>query len=84
MLDLIDEQLGRLLFIAEAIYDDFYVPWGHRLDGAAAYRSAQRGWLELGFRRDFFTAELEARGFTVTWELLPHLDAFGTIMLARL
>ena len=40
---------GRMVFIAEAIYDDFYAPWGVRLDGSAAFMAAQQGWLELGF-----------------------------------
>lgn len=73
---------GRILFVAEAIYDDFYVPWGVRLDGAATFMTAQNGWLELGFRRDFFTSELERRGFAVTWETLPWLGAYGTMMCA--
>jgi SAM-dependent methyltransferase len=75
---------GRLLFVAEAVYDDFYTPWGVRLDGAATFMTAQNGWLELGFRRDFFTAELECRGFSVAWETLPWLGAYGTLMTAIL
>jgi len=73
---------GRLLFLADAIYDDFYVPWGVRLDGAAAFMAAQQGWLELGFRRDFFEAELAARGFTSTWDVLGWLGPYGTVLVA--
>jgi SAM-dependent methyltransferase len=73
---------GRLLFVADAIYDDFYAPWGVRLDGSAAFMAAQQGWLELGFRRDFFEAELVARGLTPTWEVLPWLAAYGTVLVA--
>ncbi len=73
---------GRMLFVADALYDDFYAPWGGRLDGAAAFVTAQYGWLELGFRRDFFTAELEARGFDVSWKTWPWLGAYGTVLAA--
>ncbi len=73
---------GRIVFLAEAIYDGFYAPWGVRLDGSAAFMAAQQGWLELGFRRDFFTAELTSRGFDVSWEVVPSLGAYGTVMLA--
>lgn len=74
---------GRLMFLADAIYDDFYVPWGVRLDGPAAFMAAQQGWLELGFRRDFFEAELAGRGFVSTWEILPWLGAYGTVLVAE-
>jgi len=74
---------GRIVFIAEAIYDDFYAPWGVRLDGSAAFMAAQQGWLELGFRRDFFERELAQRGFDVSWEVLPWLGAYGTVMVAQ-
>jgi SAM-dependent methyltransferase len=73
---------GRMLFVAEAVYDDFYAPWGVRLDGSAAFMAAQQGWLELGFRRDFFTEQLESRGFEVGWEVLPWLGAYGTVLTA--
>ena len=73
---------GRMLFVADALYDDFYAPWGVRLDGAAAFVTAQYGWLELGFRRDFFTAELERRGCDVTWKTWPWLGAYGTVLTA--
>lgn len=73
---------GRILFVADAFYDDFHAPWGVRLDGAAAFVTAQYGWLELGFRRDFFTAELEQRGFDVTWQTWPWLGAYGTVLTA--
>jgi len=34
---------GTLLFVAEAFYDGFYAPWGVRLDGSAAFMTAQEG-----------------------------------------
>lgn len=74
---------GRMLFVADAIYDDFHAPWGVRLDGAAAFVTAQHGWLELGFQRPFLTAELDARGFDVTWKTWPWLGAYGTVLTAQ-
>ena len=40
---------GRLIFVADAIYDGFHAPWGLRLDGSAVYVARRYGWLELGF-----------------------------------
>jgi SAM-dependent methyltransferase len=73
---------GRLLFVADAIYDDFYAPWGVRLDGSAALMAHGQGWLELGFRRDFLEQELVARGFSTSWEVLAWLGPYGTVLTA--
>ena len=75
---------GVLLFVAEAFYDGFYAPWGVRLDGSAAFMTAQEGWLELGFSRQFIEAELSARGYVTSWSVLDHLGPYGTFMVARL
>ena len=75
---------GVLLFVAEAFYDGFYAPWGVRLDGSAAFMTAQEGWLELGFSRQFIESELSARGYVTSWSVLDHLGPYGTFMVARL
>lgn len=75
---------GTMLFVAEAFYDGFYAPWGVRLDGSAAFMTAQQGWLELGFSRPFIESELDKRGFTTAWTTLEHLGPYGTFMTARL
>jgi SAM-dependent methyltransferase len=75
---------GRLLFLADAVYDDFYAPWGVRLDGAACLMAANHGWLELGFRRAFLEDVLADRGFTTTWQVLPWLGDYGTVLSATL
>jgi 2-polyprenyl-3-methyl-5-hydroxy-6-metoxy-1,4-benzoquinol methylase len=75
---------GVLLFVAEAFYDGFYAPWGVRLDGSAAFMTAQEGWLELGFSRPFIESELSARGYVTSWSVLDHLGPYGTFMVARL
>jgi SAM-dependent methyltransferase len=33
---------------------DFPEPWGLRLDGPSLFDIRTKGWLELGFREDFF------------------------------
>ncbi len=73
---------GRLVFIAEAVYDAYPVPWGVRLDGNAAFMARHAGWLELGFDRTFFLDQLTARGLTVTEHVRPDLGAYGTMIIA--
>lgn len=72
---------GRLIFVAEAIYENFHVPWGIRLDGYALLMSSQAGWLELGFDRAFFHDQLNRRGFELEEQVLPHLGAHGTFLV---
>jgi SAM-dependent methyltransferase len=72
---------GRLVFVADAFYEDYYAPWGLRPDGGAALMSANEGWLELGFDRGFFRDQLHRRGLTTTWEHVEHLGAHGTYLI---
>jgi 2-polyprenyl-3-methyl-5-hydroxy-6-metoxy-1,4-benzoquinol methylase len=51
--DLLTED-GVCLFAGEPITDEFSVPWGVRLDGASVWSIRKFGWLELGFRTDYF------------------------------
>lgn len=73
---------GRLLFLAEPVYEGFYCPWGVRLDGHALYMARHSGWLELGFERTFFEAQLAARGFTVSEHHEPQLVGYGSLLVA--
>lgn len=75
---------GQLIFLADAIYDWFYCPWGVRLDGAATYMARHVGWLELGFQKQFFLGELTSRGFAVTEHATTHYGAYGSIIVATL
>jgi 2-polyprenyl-3-methyl-5-hydroxy-6-metoxy-1,4-benzoquinol methylase len=75
---------GQMLFVAEPIYDDYFTPWGVRLDGAATFMTAQQGWLELGFDRAFFEGELHQRGFTTEWQIQPHHGPYGRFLIASL
>lgn len=51
---------GKIYFGAEPINDGFKVPWGVRLDGESLFVARRSGWMELGFRPEFF-AELLLR-----------------------
>jgi len=73
---------GSLVFLADAVYDDFYCPWGVRLDCSATYMTRYAGWLELGFERQFFYNELEARGLQVTTHAEPSLGPYGHLIVA--
>ena len=73
---------GRLIFVADAIYDEFHAPWGLRLDGSAVYVARRHGWLELGFDRAFFYRELLARGLDLEEWTDPDLGAYGGCIVA--
>jgi len=75
---------GRLLFVADAIYEGFHAPWGVRLDGQAAYMARRFGWLELGFEREFFLAQLERRGLVVETGYSDYLGPYGAYISADL
>ena len=54
---------GRIYFGAEPIEADFPYPWGVRLDGRALWDVRKNGWLELGFRDDYFVTALMRAGW---------------------
>jgi SAM-dependent methyltransferase len=54
---------GVVVFAGEPIFPDFPKPWGLRLDGASLWEIRTRGWLELGFREDFFMELLKRTGW---------------------
>ena len=55
---------GRLFFGGEPIVADFPQPWGLRLDGNSLWAIRKNGWLELGFREDYFLDALSHTGWT--------------------
>ncbi len=57
---------GAIVFVGEPILDNFYCPWGVRLDGQSVWSIRKFGWLELGFRTDYFRRTLERLGWRVT------------------
>ena len=54
---------GGIFFGAEPIEASFPYPWGVRLDGRALWDVRRNGWLELGFRDDYFVAALMRAGW---------------------
>jgi ubiquinone/menaquinone biosynthesis C-methylase UbiE len=57
---------GRVLFAAEPVEDEFYLPWGPRLDGESLWAIRRNGWFELGFRRSYFVEALRRAGWSAT------------------
>lgn len=71
---------GRVYLGAEPIITDFPIPWGLRMDGQSLWSIRKFGWMELGFRDDYFHRVLNVTGWTgmrhktpgpVIWELRP-------------
>jgi len=54
---------GRVFFGAEPISDGFPMPWGLRLDGCSLWAIRKHGWMELGFRDDYFQDALARTGW---------------------
>jgi SAM-dependent methyltransferase len=65
-LDSMVEPDGAVVFAGEPIADDFYCPWGVRLDGQSVWSIRKFGWLELGYRTDYFRATLRRFGWNLT------------------
>jgi SAM-dependent methyltransferase len=73
---------GRLFFGGEPITGDFPQPWGLRLDGNSLWAIRKNGWLELGFREDYFAEALARTGWH--GRRIPCADpAWATVWEAR-
>jgi protein-L-isoaspartate O-methyltransferase len=72
---------GRVLFAAEPIEDEYYVPWGPRLDGESLWAIRRNGWFELGFRRSYFLDALRRTGWSAHDVDRPDLPS-GRIVVA--
>jgi len=73
---------GRVLFATEPIEDDYYVPWGLRLDGESLWAIRRNGWFELGFRRSYFLEALRRSGWSATEVACPGMPS-ANILVAR-
>ena len=73
---------GRILFAAEPITDDIPYPWGLGLDGESLWAIRLNGWLELGFREQYFLATLERFGWTAE-KVVCSETPWGVIFVAR-
>lgn len=56
---------GALYLGSEPITPQFPVPWGLRLDGESLWAIRQNGWMELGYREDYFREALRRTGWYV-------------------
>ena len=54
---------GRIFFSSEPVMKNFPQPWGIRLDGNSLWAIRKNGWLELGFRDDYFVRALARTGW---------------------
>lgn len=73
---------GSVCFAGEPVSDHFPCPWGLRLDGMSALSIRKYGWMELGFRTDYFMGLLWREG----WEAkrFPSLDVpHQSVIIAR-
>ena len=58
---------GRIYFLNEVFNDSYDRPWGIvRYDGESVFQIRYRGWLELGFRLDFFIELLGRTGLKLS------------------
>ncbi len=73
---------GIVVFGGEPVTDDFPVPWGLRLDGMSVWSTRKYGWLELGFRTDYFRDLLRRHGWNC--EIIESQDvAWMRVIAAR-
>jgi len=57
---------GKICFLTEPIHPFFDRPWGMvRYDGECLAAIGNSGWMELGFRSDFFQDALHKTGFVI-------------------
>ena len=57
---------AKIIFLREPIYDWYDRPWGVvRGDPETLLQTRMRGWLELGYRRDFFNDLLKKTGWKI-------------------
>ena len=54
---------GKIYFAAEPITNMFPLPWTLRMDGESLFVIRKHGWMELGFRSDFFSDLLTSTGW---------------------
>ncbi|MBV8281864.1 MAG: methyltransferase domain-containing protein, partial [Candidatus Eremiobacteraeota bacterium] len=65
---------GHAYFCAEPITPDFPLPWSMRMDGESLWAIRHMGWMELGYRNDYFHEALRRTGWTATRKALPGLE----------
>src|SRR5262249_59834888 len=74
---------GAVVFAGEPITDDFPMPWGVRLDGHSLWAVRLRGWLELGFRTDYFLGLLDRHGWRAERSASRDVQVHSVIVARR-
>ena len=73
---------GRIIFGAEPIAPRFWQPWGLRLDGESLWAIRRNGWLELGFRRNYFSEALRRAGWRSDFVSSTSHNPWGQVWVA--
>jgi 2-polyprenyl-3-methyl-5-hydroxy-6-metoxy-1,4-benzoquinol methylase len=63
--DLLNDN-GMIFLFSEPINNSYSFPWGLRYDGESLWAIVKNGWLELGFRLDFFSTKVLEKGYFIT------------------
>jgi SAM-dependent methyltransferase len=73
---------GLICFAGEPIYSEFPVPWGVQCDGESVWAIRNFGWLEFGFREDYFADLMHKSGFLIEKYSCSLMER-GTFFIAR-
>jgi hypothetical protein len=65
------------------IVDWFPAPWGLRNDGQSAWSIRKFGWMELGFRTDYFTDLLKRHGWKTEKKEARDLPWYSVFVARR-
>jgi SAM-dependent methyltransferase len=72
---------GFVVFASEPVHDMPF-PWGPRLDGLSVWSSRTYGWLELGFRKEYFDEALRRTRWSATRKRLGARDGELDVIVA--
>lgn len=71
---------GRLILAGEPLFDDdWFYPWGLRLDGQSIWAIGTHGWMELGFKRSYLEKLLRANDFELERHYHPEFGCVGEV-----
>lgn len=67
---------SKLIFAYEPISNEFLYPWGLRMDGESVYQIRNNGWMELGFKNEYFYKLMDKNGYVPSDSLYPEIMIF--------
>lgn len=73
---------GLVCFAGEPIYRNFPVPWGMQCDGESIWAVRNFGWLEFGYREEYFIELMQKNGFVLEKYFCSLIER-GTFFIAR-